>query len=199
MPAVRMRVALVAVLAVVVLAGCGGPCCDEAQPARLATNGPLSSGVGHNHKALPHDGECAPRSNGAREAFGIDTFTNYGHATVVLDRVVLLQPHNERLIGADVIPGTREPIGTIPWPPNYPSIRRVWKIRKPVQGYRVAPGKSFNLVIGEEPTGTANATSQGVLVYYHDPGGYYMAPNYLGMQIAPGKNGCSQVTMNNVP
>jgi hypothetical protein len=156
-----------------------------------AADGPLSSGVGKDGRIIPHDGECATRFYGRLWAFGIDQFTNYGHATVVLDRVVLLHPRDERLIGSDVIPGTRTPIGAITWPPNWPRVRGAWQTRQPVRGYRVAPGKTFEMVLGVAPTGPRNATSQGMLVYYHDPAGSYVAPNYLGMQIAVGKNGCN--------
>jgi hypothetical protein len=192
MPAVRMRVKpppAVMALGLALAAALGGCSSSGHDPA---TNGPLSSGTGQNGKILPHDGECATRFYGRLWAFGIDQFTNYGHTTVVLDRVVLLRPHNERLIGADVIPGTREPIGAITWPPNLTSVRGAWKTRQPVRGFRVAPRKTFNMVLGVEPTRPRNATSEGMLVYYHDPAGSYVAPNYLAMQIAVGKNGCGR-------
>lgn len=183
MPAVKMRVALVALLATA-LAGCssasGGP----------ATNGPLNSGAGKDGKILPHGGGvCVGRLVSRLQAFGDVQFTNYGHTTVVLDRVVLMHPHNQRLIGSYAVPGERL-IGTVPWPPNYPSDRGLWKTRQPVRGYRVAPGKEFNMVLGATYAGPGFATSQGMRVYYHDAAGSYVAANYFAMQIAVTSNRC---------
>jgi hypothetical protein len=177
-------VALVVALASA-LAGCSssshGPAAD----------GPLSSGAGKDGRILTRGGECATRFyGGRRKAFGIAQFTNYGHVTVVLDRVVLLHPRNERMFASDVVPGIRLVAGAISWPPNWPSLRRLWTTRKPVPGYRVAPGKSFEMVLGVTPTSWRTGNSQGLLVYYHDPAGSYVAPNYFGMEIAAGKNGC---------
>jgi hypothetical protein len=191
MPTVRTRVKplpLAATALGLALASGLGACSSAGHDP--AANGPLSSGTGKSGKILPHDGECATRFYGRRWAFGIDQFTNYGGTTVVLDRVVLLRPHNERLIGADVIPGTREPVGAITWPPNWPSVRGAWKTRQPVRGFRVAPRKTFSMVLGVEPTDERNATADGMLVYYHDPAGSYVAPSYLATQIAIGKDGC---------
>lgn len=178
------------VAALAVLASAMGACSSGS--GSPATDGPLSSGAGKDGRILRHDGECVSRFYGRNFAFGIDQFTNYGHSIVVLDRVVLLHPRNERLIGSDVVPGTRTAIGAITWPPNWPSVIGAWKTRRPVRGYRVAPGKSFEMVLGVTFVGPANATSQGMLVYYHDPAGSYVAPNYFGMQIAPGgRNACA--------
>jgi hypothetical protein len=182
MPAVKMRVALVALLACA-LAGCHSASGDP------ATRGPLSSGTSQ-YGRIPRGGNCITFPPATpRNTFADQFFTNFGHATVVLDRVVLLHPHNERLIGSAVVPG-KQGIGVIAWPPGDPSIRGLWKTSQPVHGYQVAPGKTFNMVIGAEPAGPGKATSQGMLVYYHDGAGSYVAPNYFTMQIAPGINGC---------
>jgi hypothetical protein len=173
-----MRVALVALLASA-LAGCsasGGP----------RTDGPLSSGVDGR---IPRGGNCVTRFVSRLQTFGDQQFTNNGHATVVLDRVALLHPRNERLIGSYAVPGTAV-IGVIPWPPNDPSVTGRWKTRQPVHGYRVSPGKTFNTVLGVTAAGPGNAISQGMLVHYHDTAGSYVAPNYFTMQIALGRNGC---------
>ena len=185
----RTKSPLAVVALMVALASALGACTSGG--GGPATNGPLSSGAGKDGRILLHGGECATRFYGRLWAFGIAQFTNYGHATVLLDRVVLLHPRNERLIGSDVVAGRRTVIGAITWPPNWPSVRRAWKTRQPVRGYRVAPGKMFEMVLGVAPTGPRNATSQGMLVYYHDPSGSYVAPNHFGMQIAVGKNGCN--------
>jgi hypothetical protein len=187
MPAVKqvrslaLVVAALAALLVPALAGCSSPSHDP------AANGPLASGTGKDGRTLGHGGSvCLPRFNGWRETFGDVWYTNYGHTTVVLDRVVLLRPRDEHLFAAEVVPG-KHLIGAIPWPPNWPSVRGAWKTRQPVHGYRVAPGKTFDEVIGVEPTGPRNATSQGTLLYYHDHAGSYVAPNYFGVQIAARK------------
>jgi hypothetical protein len=139
------------------------------------------------HDPIPRGGNCVtfPPSTPA-QSFADQTFTNYGHATVVLDRIVLLHPHNEHLIAAYAIPGTRL-AGVLRWPPKY---RPGWSHRKPIRGYRVAAGKSSNMVIGAEPAGPAKATSQGLVLYYHDSAGSCVAPNYFAMDVAPGINGC---------
>jgi hypothetical protein len=185
----RMKSPVAVVALVMVLASVLGACSSGGGGG--SADGPLSSGAGKDGRILPHGGECATRFYGRRMAFGIAQFTNYGHAAVVLDRVVLLHPRNERLFASDVVPGRALVAGAITWPPNWPSVRGTWKTRRPVRGYRVAPGKTFEMVLGVAPGGPRNATSQGMLVYYHDPAGSYVAPNYFGMQIAVGKNGCA--------
>jgi hypothetical protein len=89
MRAVKMRVkplplAVVALAGLLAsaLAGCsgsGGP----------ATDGPLGSGVDGR---IPRGNICVTRFGSQLQAFGFEQFTNYGHASVVLDRVVLLIP-----------------------------------------------------------------------------------------------------------
>jgi hypothetical protein len=180
MPAVKMRAALAAMVAAA-LAGC-----STASTHDPASNGPLSSAASA-HGRIPRGGNCLNRRP-VPEAFGDQPFTNYGHSTVVLDRVVLLHPRNERLIGSDVIPGTPQ-IGVVQWPPNWPQLRAAWKKRRPVHGYRVAPGKQFNMVLGVTYAGPGFATSQGMLVYCHDAAGSYVAPNYFAMQIAATSSG----------
>jgi len=179
MSAAKMRVALFALLACA-LAGCHSTSSDP------ATDGPLSSGKSA-HGPIPRGANCLNR-RGVPETFGDQQFTNYGHATVVLDRVVLLHPQNERLIGSYAVPG-RELVGVVQWPPTYAGTPSGWKDRQPVRGYRVAPGKTFNMVLGVTFAGPGFATSQGMLVYYHDAAGSFMAPNYFAMQIAATRSG----------
>jgi hypothetical protein len=67
-----------------------------------------------------------------------------------------------------------------------------WRDRQPVHGFRLAPGKTFNMVLGVAATAAGQARSRGMLVYYHDSAGSYVARNYVAMIIATGKNGCNQ-------
>jgi len=161
------------------LGGCtsGGP----------ATDGPLSSGSSADGR-IPRGAICVP--GGRPQTFGDQQFTNYGHDTVVLDRVVLLHPRNERLVGSYAVPGAVL-IGTVHWPPNYPGIPAAWKDRQPVHGFRLAPGKTFNMVLGVAAISAGRATSQGMLVYYHDSSGTYMARNYFANIIAANTHSCN--------
>jgi hypothetical protein len=139
---------------------------------------------------IPRGANCVTRFVSQVQTFGDQQFTNHGHATVVLDRVVLLNPRHERLIGSYAVPGTLL-IGVVPWPPKYAGMPSTWRQREPVRGFRLAPGKSFNMVLGVTATGRGRATSGGMLVYYHDSAGNYVARNYFAMIIAVGKNGCN--------
>ena len=77
------------------------------------------------------------------------------------------------------------------WPPKYPGMPSTWRHRQPVQGFRLAPGKAFNMVLGITATTAGRATSQGMLLYYHDSGGAYVARNYFANIIAAvSKHGC---------
>jgi hypothetical protein len=175
--------AVVAVLLLFGAAACGGGKTDP------AADGPLSSG--REHGPIPRGSVCAP--GGEAQAFGDQQYTNYGHTAVVLDRVTLLDPRNQRLIGSYAVPGI-ELVGTTPWPPvNYRGfpLPATWKDRQPVHGFRLGPGKKFNLVIGVAAIRAGRAaTSQGILVYYHDAAGSYVAWNYFQNIIAATKTGC---------
>ncbi len=59
-----------------------------------------------------------------------------------------------------------------------------------MRGFRVGPGKSFNMVLGAEAIGAGRGTSRGMLVYYHDASGTYVTKNYFAMIIAASKRGC---------
>lgn len=149
-----------------------------------ANYGPLSSAVGGR---LVHGFNCV--RGGERQTFGDQTFTNHGNIPVILDRVVLRQASNERIIGSYAMPGQRL-IGIVPWPPKYRHMPPAWKDRQPVRGFRVAPGRSFNMVLGTEAIAAGRATAKGMLVYYHDSQGAYVAKNLFGMIIAASKFGC---------
>jgi hypothetical protein len=170
-------VALTAAL-VSALSGCSG------SGGATATNGPLRNDA---QGIIPSGSICAP--GGEPQTFGDQQFTDYGHVTVVLDRVVLLDPHNERLIASYAIPG-KLLIGTVPWPPSEHAWPYTWKYRQPVRGFKLASGKSFDMVLGVTAIRTGQATSRGVLVYYHDSAGSYLAKNYFANIIAATKTGC---------
>ncbi|HUC59384.1 MAG TPA: hypothetical protein VMA95_18420 [Streptosporangiaceae bacterium] len=179
MIALQLTAIALAVVLVSGLGGCGGQ-------ADSVSDGPLSSGNGI-HGPVPRGSICVP--GGQAQTFGDQQFTNYGHRAVVLDRVVLLRPQNERLIGSYAVPG-RLIVGTVPWPPTGSGLPSTWKNRRPVHGFRVSPGKSFNMVLGIEAVTPNRATSQGMLVYYHDSAGSYEAKNYYANIIAKNTHTC---------
>jgi hypothetical protein len=158
------------------LTGCGGS-------SGPVANGPLSSG-NSRYGPIPRGSVCAP--GGRPQTFSNITFTNYGRTVVILDRVVLLHPYHQRLIGSYALPGNSL-AGTWPWPPNYPGITPGWKHRQPVHGFRLAPGGTFGMALGIVATTPGRATSQGMLVYYHDSSGSYVAKNYFANIIAPAR------------
>jgi hypothetical protein len=160
--------------------GAGGP----------AANGPLSSG-NSRYGPIPDGSECVP--GGRPETFGEQTFTNYGSTVVVLDRVVLLHPYHERLIGSYAVPGNSS-VGTLPgWPPSQSlgPLPPAWKHRQPVHDFRLAPGRTFGIALGIIATTPARATSQGILIYYHDSAGSYVAKNYYANVIGAVRHACS--------
>jgi hypothetical protein len=170
--------ALASALAIV-LGGCGG--------GGKVADGPLSSGLSI-HGAIPRGSVCAP--GGRTWAFGLQSFTDYGKTTVALDRVALLHPRNEHLVGSYAVPGGRV-LGVVHWPVRNPQTQPGWKDRQAVHGFRLAAGKSFNMVLGVAAiAGGRRATSQGMLVYYHDSSGTYVAKNYWANIIAANTHTC---------
>ena len=159
------------------LAGCG----SNSGPA---TDGPLAA-------SIKVGGECATGRVGHPQAFGDLAFTNHGHNTLVLDRVALMRPHNEHLIGSFAVPGIYV-IGLVPWPPRPSPVPSTWKDRQPVHGFRLAPGKTFNMVLGVVATARGRATSQGMMIYYHDTAGSsYLANAHFASLIYVTNRGCS--------
>ncbi len=159
------------------LAGCGGD---------PAADGPLSSGS--RHGPIPGGSVCTPE--GGPQTSGLQVFTNYGHTTLVLDRVVLLHPRKQRLIGSYAVPGDSVIGNPHGWPPKYAGMPPAWKHRQPVHGFRVAPGRAFNMVLGVAPITSRRSTSQGMLVDYHDSSGSYVAKNDWAEIIANNPHGC---------
>jgi hypothetical protein len=173
----HLAVAAVAALTCALAACSSGPSAD----------GPLSSGSSI-HGPIPRGAICVP--GGRDQTFGDQIFTNYGDATVILDRVAILHPRDEKLIGSFAVPGALA-IGTVTWPPNYPHMPSGWKHRQPVHGFRLKAGRTFNMVLGVAATTRGRATSQGILVYYHDSSNTYVAKNYFANDIdAIGKDSC---------
>jgi hypothetical protein len=177
-----LTAAALASMLMVVLVGCSD------SGGSLSADGPLSSGNGI-HDRIPTGSICAP--GGRAQTFGDQQYTNYGNQPVVLNRVVLLRPRNEHLIGSYAVPGDQ--IVGVPgnWPPKYRGIPRGWKHRQPVRGYRVRPHALFNMVIGVVAVDAhREAVSEGILVYYHDASGTYVAKNYFGNIIAAIHHAC---------
>ena len=162
------------------LAGCGG----NSGPV---TDGPLSGGsFGSPGGSIV----CVPGRVGQPFAFGVDTFTNHGHVTIMLDRVALLHPRHERLIGSYAVPGLYM-VGAVHWPPRNPPTSRNWKDRQPVHGFRLAPGKTFNMVLGLVATARGRVASQGMRIYYRGTAGSsYLTLDRNQMVIAATKRGC---------
>lgn len=158
--------------------------CGNGGGSRPAAGGPLSS---VESGTAPSGTNCAP--GGELQTFGTERFTNHGHDAVVLDRVALLRPRNERLVGSYAVPGMWL-IGVEPWPPDYPGMPSTWKDRRPVPSFRIAPGTSFDMVLGVAAITAGRASSQGMLVYYHDSAGSYVTTDHVGMVIAATQNGC---------
>jgi hypothetical protein len=150
--------------------------------------GPAADGPLNINDSIPLGSNCGP--GGHAWAFGFDQFTNHGRATVVLDRVVLLHPRNEQLLGSFAVPGDRI-VGAANWPVRNFSTQPAWKDRQPVHGFRLAPGKTFNMVLGiAAVAGGYRATSQGEIVYYHDSSGSYLTKSQSAMIIAANTHTC---------
>lgn len=185
----RVKSSLTA-LALVALLACGIAACSSSKSSGPSAEGPLSSGL--TRTQIPRGSDCAPGGEGPF-TFGVQIYTNYGRTKVVLDRVTLLDPHNQRLIGSYAVPGLNL-VGTIPWPPrstHFFPLPAAWKDRQAVHGFRLASGKEFNMVLGVAAIRAGRwSTSQGILVYYRDAAGSYVARNYFENEIAATKKGC---------
>jgi hypothetical protein len=153
-----------------------------------AADGPLSSGLGQ-HARIPKGAVCTPY--GGPQTNGLQVFTNFGSTTVVLDRVVLLRPRNQRLLGSYAVPSGNFLVGNPHgWPPKDSPLPSGWKHRQPIHGFRLAAGRAFNIVLGVAPITKGLSISQGMLVYYHDSSGSYVAKNYWAEGINDHRLGC---------
>jgi len=181
----RVRPSTLVALAVVpalisALAGC--------QSGGVAANGPLSSGDGP-HDPVSRGAVCTP--DGGPQTDGLTVFTNYGSTTVILDRVVLLRARNQRLLGAYAVPSGNFIVGNPHgWPPRDSPLPSGWKHRQPVHGFRLAAGRSFNMVLGVAPIAKGLSISHGMLVYYHDSSGSYVAKDYWAEGIQDKRHAC---------
>jgi hypothetical protein len=179
---IRAALAVVALAAALASAGCGssGPAAD----------GPLRGGA---FGSITGGSDCSPGRVGQPVTFGDELFTNPGRTTLVLDRVGLRHPRHLRLIASDAVPGRQgvSLVGTTRgFPPRYSGLPPTWKHRQPVHGFRLAPGKSVNMVLGVAATGGPSARSPGMVIYYHDPAGSYVADDHFAMSIAVGRREC---------
>ncbi len=95
----RARSLTLAIVSATLLAGLAGCGRDH-----VSSDGPLSS-ASSRHGLIPNGAICAPGDH--PETFGEQIFTNFGKTTVVLDRVTLLHPRNERLVGSYAVPGSQ--------------------------------------------------------------------------------------------
>jgi hypothetical protein len=169
-----------AIVALAALGGCGGSSTTHA----MSTDGPLAGG---SYGSISAGSVCAPASVGQPRTFGTERFANDGSTTVVLDRVALVRPHNERLVGSYAIPGNSL-VGTAPWPPAGPGIPPSWRHHDSVHGFRLAPRMMVVIALGVAAPSTGRASSRGMVLYYHDSSGRYVLRNGLGMTIAVGKS-----------
>ena len=162
------------------LAGCG------------SSGGPASDGPLNGQFGTPGGNViCTAARIGQPITFGLDNFTNHGHAAVLLDRVALLHPRHERLIGSYAVPGVYI-VGVVNWPPRNPPTSRNWKERQTVHGFRLAPGKTFNMVLGVIATARGRTISQGMRIYYHDTAGSsYLAFDRNKLIIDTAKQECN--------
>jgi hypothetical protein len=168
------------------LAGCGGG-------NGPTTDGPLNGGP---FPGMSGGAACLINPVGDPVTFGLERFTNHGHTTLVLDRVSLLHPRGLRLLGSYAVPGIPVVGLARGWPPRFFKGSRppTWKDRQPVHGFRVAPGKHFNMVLGVVPTITPLASAPGMVIRYHDPTGSYLAEDHLAMFIAKNGRECNKAT-----
>lgn len=65
------------------------------------------------------------------------------------------------------------------------------RLGQPVHGFRLTPGKSFNMVLGVTATATGHADSRGMAIYYHDSAGNHVTSNHLAVTIGVTKRGCN--------
>jgi hypothetical protein len=167
---------LAAVLPVAVLAGC------NSGPPAVSAGGPLAG-------AAAGGNACGPARPGAGFTFGIETFQNAGHSTLVLDSVALRDPRGLRLIGAYADPNSQRSwlVGAIGgWPPQPPPgfpNPPTWKDRQPVPGFRLGPGQWFNMVIGVEAPRRPGGSTSGLVIRYHDSAGSYVVEDHFGYSL----------------
>jgi hypothetical protein len=77
------------------------------------------------------------------------------------------------------------------WPPRFFKGSRppTWKDRRPVHGFRVTPGRSFNVVLGLAATAAPRGNAS-MVIYYHGASRSYVLKDRFEMTIAVGGRGC---------
>jgi hypothetical protein len=184
-PAVQViRAALTAVALAAAVASAG---CDSSSGP--ATDGPLRGGP--FGAPSPGGSACASSPVGKPVTFADERFINHGHATLVLDRVALRRPRNMRLIGSYAVPGVWIVGVAGGFPPTYSGLPPTWKDRQRVHGFRLAPGRSFNMPLGIVATGGPRVRSPGMVIYYHDPAGSYVLQDRFAMILDVGRRKCA--------
>jgi hypothetical protein len=62
--------------------------------------------------------------------------------------------------------------------------------RQPVHGFRLAPGKEFNLALGTAADTRPLAEARGMVIRYHDKADRYVYTNHFGMLITATGHEC---------
>jgi hypothetical protein len=176
----RKHVGLLGLACGLALAACGssGP----------SSNGPLGP-LGNPTTT------CTPLRPGEALSDGYLTMTNNSTGTLTIERVGLASPRNIRLLGAYIVPVTRNAIGDLDgWPPLpgqlLPGIQ--WRNRHRPAGARVRPGDTIDPVVGLAITaGHTKASENGQLIYYRDASGnQYVLHTNIQVQLQTGAKAC---------
>jgi len=174
---IRAVLPALALAAALVSTGCGGGGGPATGPLRGLSDGAA---------------ECQVTHVGQIVTFGEETYTNRGQTTLVLDGTSLLHSRYLRVVGSAAMPGQRLIGEVFGWPPRYRDMPPGWKHRHAVHGFRLAPGRSFGIVIGVVATATPLARAQGTVIRYHDSGGRYVADDHFAMFIAASNRQCDR-------
>ena len=83
------------------------------------------------------------------------------------------------------------------WPPTYRGLPLAWKNRKPVHGFRLSPGRGFNMTLGVEATGVpragtgnSRAGTPGMTIHYRTAAGCFVLRDHFAMRIAVNMSQC---------
>jgi hypothetical protein len=72
------------------------------------------------------------------------------------------------------------------WPPKASPgdpLPSNWKDRKPVPGFRLAQGKSVNIVIGVMAPRRPGGSTTGLVIRYHDSAGRYVVEDHYAYSL----------------
>ena len=127
----QMHIIRAVLPALALTAGLASAGCGSGGPA---TDGPL--------RDVPDGGaECQVTHVGQIVTFGLETFTNYGQTTLVLDGASLLHSRGLRVVGSAAMPGEQELGEMFGWPPKHRDMPPGWKHRRVVHGFRPGTGQ----------------------------------------------------------